>query len=129
MQMKYYPDRTTFGLLPEPEGRAGSFFTSLVANGVILALLLYIGATAKKVMDAHKYEYTELIVPLTPPPPPPPIKIKVQPPRELPEPVKQPVVHFEAPKIKIAKPEPKPDLIPFPMPVEPTTPWGATAGP
>jgi len=115
MQMKYYPDRTTFGLLPEPEGRAGSFFTSLVANGVILALLLYIGATAKKVMDAHKYEYTELIVPLTPPPPPPPIKIKVQPPRELPEPVKQPVVHFEAPKIKIAKPEPKPDLKPLTM--------------
>ena len=75
MQMKYYPDRTTFGLLPEPEGRAGSFFTSLLVNGVILALLIYIGATAKKVMDAHKYEYTELIVPLTPPPPPPPIKI------------------------------------------------------
>ena len=99
MQMKYYPDRTTFGLLPEPEGRAGSFLTAFVVNGVILALLIYIGATAKKVMDAHKYEYTELIVPLTPPPPPPPIKIKVQSPHDLPEPVKQPVVHFESPKI------------------------------
>jgi len=53
-----YPERTTFGLLPEPEGRAGSFFTSLVVNGLILALILIIGATAKKVMDQHKYEYT-----------------------------------------------------------------------
>jgi TonB family protein len=112
--MRYYPERTTFGLLPEPEGRAGSFFTAMLVNGLILALLVYIGATAKKVMDAHKYEYTELIVPVTPPPPPPP-KVKVQPPRELPEPVKQPDVHFEAPKIKIAKPEPKPDLKPLTM--------------
>ena len=82
-----YPERTTFGLLPEPEGRAGSFFTSMVINGLILALLLVIGATAKKVMDQHKFEYTELIVPATPPPP----------------------------KIKIQKPEPKPDLKPVTM--------------
>jgi len=111
-----YPERTTFGLLPEPEGRAGSFFTSLVINGLILALLLIIGATAKKVMDQHKYEYTELIVPTPPPPPPPRIKMKVPPPpKDLPQPVKLPETHFEPPKIKIPKPEPKPDLKPVAM--------------
>jgi len=111
-----YPERTTFGLLPEPEGRAGSFFTSLVVNGLILALLLFIGATAKKVMDQHKYEYTELIVPTPPPPPPPKIKVKVPPtPKDLPEPVRLPEPKFQPPKIKIPKPEPKPDLKPVAM--------------
>jgi TonB family protein len=115
MPVKYYPDRTTFGLLPEPEGRSGSFFTSMVINGLILALALYIGATAKRVIEEHKYEYTELIVPATPPPPPPPrVKVTVTPPK-LPPPVKAPEVHYEAPKIKLPKPEPKPDLKPVQM--------------
>lgn len=112
MPVKYYPERTNFGLLPEPEGRAGSFFTSMLVNGLIMALLIYIGATAKKVMDEHKYEYTELIVPTTPPPPPPP-KVKITPPK-LPPP-KTPEVKLEAPKIKMPKPEPKPDLKPVQM--------------
>jgi len=112
-QVKYYPERTSFGLLPEPEGRAGSFFTSLVVNGLVLALLIYIGATAKKMIEAHKFEYTELIVPTIPPPPPP--RVKVPPAPKLPPPVKMPVVHYEAPKIKLPKPEPKPDLKPVQM--------------
>ncbi len=110
-----YPERMTFGLLPEPEGRAGSFFTSMVINGLILILLLVIGATAKKAMDQHKYEYTELIVPTTPPPRPK-IKVKVPPPpKELPTPVRLPETHFEAPRIKLQKPELKPDLKPVTM--------------
>jgi TonB family protein len=116
MAVSYHVERTTFGLLPEPEGRAGSFFTAAVINGLILLLLLFIGATAKKVIDQHRYEYTELIVPLPPPPPAPPkIRVKLAPAPVLPEPVKQPEVHFEAPKIKIPKPEPKPDLKPVTM--------------
>ncbi len=112
-QVKYYPERTSFGLLPEPEGRAGSFFTSMVVNGLILALILYIGATAKRVLETHKFEYTELIVPTTPPPPPQ--RVKVPPAPKLPPSVKMPEVHFEAPKIKLPKPEPKPDLKPIQM--------------
>jgi TonB family protein len=113
-QVKYYPERTTFGLLPEPEGRAGSFFTSMVLNGLILALMLYIGATAKRIIEAHKFEYTELIVPTTPPPPPP-HRVKVPPAPKVPPPAKMPAVHYEAPKIKLPKPEPKPDLKPVQM--------------
>ncbi|MGA3046369.1 MAG: TonB family protein [Terracidiphilus sp.] len=113
-QVKYYPERTSFGLLPEPEGRAGSFFTSMVVNGLILALILYIGATAKRVLEAHKFEYTELIIPATPPPPVH-VKVKIPPPPELPKPVNMPEVHYDAPKIKIPKPEPKPDLKPVQM--------------
>ena len=48
------PVRATFGLLPEPERSPGSFITSMVINGLILALMLYIGATAKKVIDQHR---------------------------------------------------------------------------
>ena len=82
MPVNYYPGRSNFGLLPEPEGRSASFFTSLVVNGLILALLLYIGATAKKVLEEHKYEETVLIVPTNPPPPPPKIKITPPPGRD-----------------------------------------------
>ena len=101
MQDKHSPDRKTFGLLPEPERSLGSFIGSIVVNGLILAVLLYIGATAKQVIEAHKYEMTELVVPTTPKPPekvklPPPPKVK------LPEPPKLDV-KLDAPKIKMPK--------------------------
>jgi TonB family protein len=100
-------------LLPEPEGRSASFFTSLVVNGLILALLLYIGATAKKVLEEHKYEETVLIVPTNPPPPPP--KIKITPPPQPPPPTKAPEIKLEPQKIKMPKPEPKPEVKPIQM--------------
>lgn len=112
------PDRATFGLLPEPEGRSASFFTSCVVNGLILALLLYVGATAKHVIQ-HQYEQTVLIVPTTPPPdepkPEPRPAPKMPDAPKLPEPVKVPDVKFEAPKIHVEKVEPKPDLKPIEM--------------
>jgi TonB family protein len=101
MPVRPYPGRANFGLLPEPERRTGSFITSVVVNGLILALSLYIGATAKNVIDQHKYEQTLLILPTEPPPPP---KVKIPPP-----PVEEP------PKINMPKPEPKPDLKPTQM--------------
>ena len=96
---------TNFGLLPDPERSTASFITSTLVNGTILAVILYIGATAKQVMDQHKYEFTELIVPTTPPPPP---KVKVTPPPELPPPPKPPKLQMEAPKIEMPKPKPEP---------------------
>jgi TonB family protein len=107
MPVKPNPERATFGLLPEPERSPGSFITSIVINGTILAIMLYIGATAKQVVDQHRYEETLLILPAKPTPPPP--KPKEPPPPKMEEPPKPLEVKYEAPKIKIPKPEPKPE--------------------
>jgi len=112
MSVTYYSGRSNFGLLPEPEGRLRSFITSMAVNAVILALMIYIGATVKHVMEVHRYEQTELFIPTTPPPTP---KVKVPPPPKLPPPPKTPEVKFEAPKIRMPKPEPKPDVKPIEM--------------
>ena len=108
MPLTYTPGRTNFGPLPEPERSTVSFLTSAAVNGSILALVLYIGATARHVLEVHKYEFTELIVPTTPPPPPPKVKA---PPPELPPPPKPPKLEMEAPKIEIPKPKPEPKPI------------------
>jgi TonB family protein len=79
-----------------------------MVNGSILALILYIGAQARQVIVEHKYEFTELIVPTTPPPPP---KVKVTPPPELPPPPKPPKLEMEARKIELPKPKPEPKPI------------------
>ena len=67
MPVNRYPKESNFGLLPEPEGRSSSFFVSAVVNGVILALLLYIGATTRHVLEQRQYEQTVLIIPQTTP--------------------------------------------------------------
>jgi TonB family protein len=108
MALKSYPGRTNFGLLPEPEGRAGSFVTSVVVNGVIVAIVLIVSLVVKPIIQEHKYEQTELIFPTTPPPPP--IKVKIPPPPPMKEMPRPPQVKLEAPKIEMPKlkPEPKP---------------------
>jgi TonB family protein len=108
MQMNYTPGRTNFGPLPEPERSTASFITSALVNGSILVLILYIGATASHVIEQHKYEFTELIAPTTPPPPP---KVKVPPPPKLPPPPEPPKLQMEAPKIEMPKPKPEPKPI------------------
>jgi len=105
------PVRASFGLLPEPEKSAASFITSGVINLTALALVVYIGMTAKHVIQQHRYEQTELIFPTTPPPPP--MKMKLPPPPKV-EP-KLPEVKLEPPKINMPKIEPKPDLKPVQM--------------
>ena len=110
MALKSYPGRTNFGLLPEPEGRAGSFITSLAINGTILALVLVLSFVIRPAIQQHKFENTELIFPTTPPPPPPPVKVKMPALPKIEKP-KLPEVKLEAPKIKmpeLPKPEPKP---------------------
>ncbi len=110
MAVNSYSGGATLGLLPEPERSLGSFFTSTVINGVILAIMLYIGATAKQVIDQHRYEETLLILPAKQPPPPPKQKMPPPPKVEPPKPVE---VKFEAPRIHMPRPEPKPDLKPI----------------
>jgi TonB family protein len=111
MSTNGYPIRANFGLLPEPQKSPGSFITSAAINLSILGLCLYIGMTAKRAIETHKFEQTELIFPTTPPPPP--IKLKVPPPPKV-EP-KMPEVKLEPPKIKLPRPEPKPEVKPIQM--------------
>ena len=112
MPANHYPIRANFGLLPEPEKSPASFFTSAVVNMLILAVVLYIGMTAKQVIEQHKYEQTELIFPTTPPPPP--IKLKMPPPPKI-QPPKPTEMKLEPPKINMPRVELKPDMKPIQM--------------
>lgn len=127
MQMSGYPGRTTFGLLPEPERQSAPFVTSATVNVIILGLMIYVGMTAKHVIQQHKFEQTELIFPTTPPPPP---KFKTPPPPKLPEPPKPKLeMQMEQPKINMPKPEPKPALKPLEMEAKLNTPQIKAAKP
>jgi TonB family protein len=95
--------RANFGLLPEPEGRSASFVTSMVVNGLILLLVLYVGTMARKTLIQRQYQETLLVVPSKEKEPPPPPKVKL-PPIEQP---KIPEMKFEAPKIALPRPEPE----------------------
>jgi TonB family protein len=105
MPMNTYPGSTSFGLLPEPEGRSGSFVTAAVINMMILATILWVGMMAKRVIATHHFEQTELLFPTQPPPE---VKVKVPPPPKLPDPPKI-EVKLDAPKINLPKIEPKPE--------------------
>jgi TonB family protein len=112
--------RANFGLLPEPERSPASFITSAVVNLAVLAVVIYIGMTARKVIQEHRYEQTELIFPTTPPPPP--VKMKIPPPPKVVETPKLPEVKLDAPKINMPKIEKKPDLKPMQMEAKTTVP-------
>jgi len=120
--MGYSTDQVTFGLLPQPEGRARSFVASSITNFAFFGIALYIGMSARQVVQRH-FQETELFMPTTPPAvklhkphPAPPPKIKVQPPRiEPPKPlqtearIEPPSLPHLAPKIALAR-QPKPAL-------------------
>lgn len=99
----------TFGLLPEPEGRTAGFVTSLAINLAILATILIIGMTARRVIQQH-YEMTELFAPTTPPPP---MKMKPVVMPKMPPPPPTPKVELEAPRIAVQQPKP-----PEPKPIQ-----------
>ena len=109
MLMKSYSGQATFGLLPQPERNPASVITSTVINGMILITILYVGAMARQTISQHRYEETMLILSAKEPPPTPKVKISPPPPPKLPR------VKFEAPKINLPKPEPKPELKPIQM--------------
>lgn len=96
------------GLLPDPERSTDSFVTSMLVNGLILAVILYIGASARHVIP-QRYEITELIVPTTPPPEKPkPVIVPKLPP---PPPVDVPQVKLNQTVIEMPKPKPEPKPI------------------
>src|SRR3984957_10948696 len=119
-----------FGLLPEPEGRWGSFGVSMVGNILIASLLILLTAAVHKV-EKQKYNQT-LIFPQEVPPPPPP---KIQPPRvKVIAPPQPQLVKLDQPKIvppKIQPPElPKPVKLEQPdQPKLPPAPPKAVAPP
>ena len=79
--------------------------------------MLYIGATAKHVIEEHKYEMTELIIPTAAPPPE---KVKLPEPPKIEQP-KLPDIKLEPPKINMPR-QPKPDLKPIQMEAKVTLP-------
>jgi TonB family protein len=107
MVLKSYPGRPTFGLLAEPEDRTGSFFTSMVVNGIIVAIVLIASLLVKPVIQENNFEQTELIFPTTPPTPMP-MKIKIPAPPPVKDIPKPPVLKFEDPKIQMPRPKPEP---------------------
>ena len=97
----------TLGLLPEPKGQPAGFIASSIINVTILALAVYVGMTAKQVLQQH-YEMTTLIIPSEPPPP---VKIKQPPPPEMPPPPEPPKVELQERQIVMPKPKPEPKPI------------------
>ncbi len=109
MPMTYSPE-TTFGLLPEPEGRSVGFITSSLVNLTVLAVVLYVGMTARQVIERH-YEMTELVVPAKAPP-----EMKIKRPPKLPPPViEHPKLQLELQPKQIELPKPKPEPKPVQM--------------
>ena len=96
--------RGTFGLLPEPEGRMGSFGMSMVINITVAALLLLLTIAQVHRVQQHRYETTQLIFPVEQPKPyvPPAPKIKLPPPPKL---------AVEQPKIQMPKPVQEPPKV------------------
>src|SRR5579875_874920 len=94
--------RGTFGLLPEPEGRMGSFGMSMVVNVTVAAVLLLLTVAQVHQVQQRRYQTTQLIFPVEQPKPyvPPVPKFKLPPPP--PAPVAQP-------KIQMPKPTPAPE--------------------
>jgi len=111
MRVHGSPGRPALGLLPEPERSPGSFIASMALNGLMLGLMLYVGATAKRAIEEHKYEMTVLVIPK---PEPPPEKVKLPEPPKIEQP-RPPDIKLELPKINMPRPEPKPDLKPIQM--------------
>jgi TonB family protein len=100
-------DRGTFGLLPEPKGRARSFALSTVLNASLVGVCLLLSLA--QVHEVRQHEViTQLILPAPPPRPTPPPMPEV---KYLPPP---PLVRDETPRIEMPKPlTPRP-----PQPVE-----------
>jgi len=109
-----YAGRTRFGLLPEPESNPGSFVTSCIINGAILALFIVFGTVAHQTLETRRMESTEIVFP-TPPPPEIKVKVKIPPQPKLPAPPEPKIVKLEAPKILKPKVEPKPEIKPLPV--------------
>jgi TonB family protein len=105
-----YSQQAAFGLLPEPEGRFGSFGMSMIINITIAALLLLLTIAQVHQVRQNKY-VTQLVFPTdVPKPVPPPIpRVKV-----IPPPPKMDAPKIEQPKL--APPPPKIVEVKMPTP-------------
>ena len=103
--------RDNFGLLPEPEGRWGSFGVSMVTNLTIMALLVLLTAAVHKVQKQKYIEHMVFTEKNEPPPPPKIIVPKVK----VIAPPQPEVVKLDPPKIVVPKIQPPPEL---PKPVK-----------
>src|SRR5277367_1392868 len=108
-------NRANLGLLPEPQGRFGSFGVSTVVNVVAGGILVLLTMAQVHQQKMHQYQATELVFPVEQPKPyiPPVPKVKVIPP--------PPKVEVK-PKISIPKPQPeppKPQVVRIPTPETP----------
>ena len=97
---------TLFRLLPEAKKNTASLVTSCIVNGAFIAFLLILRTVAHHEIQIRKMETTEIYFPVTPPPK---IKIKLPAPKRL-APMEPKVAKLEAPKIKIPRVEPKPEI-------------------
>jgi TonB family protein len=95
---------TLFRLLPEAKKNTASLVTSCILNCALIAFLLIVGTVAHHEIQLKKMETTEIYFPVTPPP-----KIKVRAPKR-PAPMEPKIAKLEAPKIKIPRIEPKPEI-------------------
>ncbi len=130
------PIRDTFGLLPEPRGRFGSFTLSVTVNMALGALFLWAAiAQLHKRPPLPRYESTELIF-ATPPPPqplppvpkirvaaPPPVvpaiaeaPRKIELPKPMPEPPKPTMAHLNTPAMPALPPAPPKAVVAPPQP-------------
>ena len=111
-----------FGLLPEPDRSAGSVATSAVVNGLIVLAVFYFGAMAHKALVVHRYDQTQLIVPVDEKQPPKP-KLRLDPPKPMPEPPKlEPKLDLQVERRIVAPVPPKPEPKPIQMEARLETP-------
>ena len=67
--------------------------TSAAINGTILLIVLYVGSMAHKMIQVHRFEQSQLIVPVSEPPKP---KVKLPPPPKIDLPT-PPKIEYEQP--------------------------------
>jgi TonB family protein len=107
-------NHSSFGLLPEPKGRFGSFGVSMIVNVAIGALLLLFAAARIHQVKMEKYNSATLIFPVEQPKPyvpPPPPKVRIVAP--------PPVVEPPKPKIETPKPIEPPKMAEVTVPAPP----------
>jgi TonB family protein len=109
----YLQKQATFGLLPEPQGRFGSFGISFIVNVTVGALLILFAAARLHEVKVQKENTAVLIFPVEPKPyiPPPVPKVRVIPPPPKEEPLKPKI---QPPKPVVEPPKPVEMKIPTP---------------
>ncbi|HEX3437715.1 MAG TPA: TonB family protein [Pseudacidobacterium sp.] len=123
-------NRANLGLLPEPQGRFGSFGISTIVNLALGGILILLTMAQLHKEQQHQYQSTALIFPVEVPKPyvppapkvkviPPPPKIehpKIVPPKPQPEPPKPVVVKMPTPEAPHIAPAPPKAVTPPPQP-------------